>query len=87
MTWPRFYWGATGEVPQDRRIANVVPLFKKGSKNNLGNYRPVSLTSVVGKLLERILRDRIYSHLEISGRISDRQHGFVKGLTNLIEFF
>ena len=41
-------------------------------------------------VLERILRDRIYSHLEISGRISERQHGFVKGrscLTNLIEFF
>ena len=45
---------------------------------------------MVGKLLERILRDRIYSHLEINGRISERQHGFVKGrscLTNLIEFF
>ena len=61
---------ATGEIPEDWRIANVVPLFKKGSKNNPGNYRPVSLTSVVGKLLERILRDRIYSHLEISGHIS-----------------
>ena len=80
----------TGEVPEDWRIASVVPLFKKGSKNNPGNYRPVSLTSVVGKLLERILRDRPYSHLEISGRIRERQHGFVKGrscLTNLIEFF
>ena len=45
---------------------------------------------MVGELLERILRDRIYSHLEISGHISERQHGFVKGrscLTNLIEFF
>ena len=81
---------ATGEVPEDWRIANVVHLFKKGSKNNPGNYRPVSLTSMVGKLLERNLRDRIYSHLEINGRISERQHGFVKGrscLTNLIEFF
>ena len=80
----------TREVPEDWRIANVVPLFKKDSKNNPGNYRPVSLTSVVGKLLEKILRDRNYSHLEISGRISERQHGFVKErscLTNLIEFF
>ena len=45
---------------------------------------------MVGKLLERILRDRIYSHLEISGHISETQHGFVKErscLTNLIEFF
>ncbi|PLS49478.1 hypothetical protein CYV29_15670, partial [Carnobacterium maltaromaticum] len=80
----------TGEVPEDWRIANVVPLFKKGSRDNPGNYRPVSLTSVVGKLLEKILRDRIYSHLEENGLISDRQHGFVQGrscLTNLIEFF
>jgi len=45
---------------------------------------------LTGKLLEKILRDRIYSHLETNGLISDRQHGFVKGrscLTNLIEFF
>ena len=78
----------TGEVPEDWRIANVVPL--KGSKDNPGNYRPVSLTSVVGKLLEKILRDRICTHLELNSLISDRQHGFVRGrscLTNLVEFF
>jgi len=51
-------------VPEDWRIENVVPLFKKGSGDNPGNYRPVSLTSVVGKVLERIIRDRIYNHLE-----------------------
>ena len=49
----------TGQVPEDWRIANVVPLFKKGSRDNPGNYRPVSLTSVVGKLLERILRQEV----------------------------
>ena len=45
---------------------------------------------MVEKLLERILRGRVYSHLEISGHISETQHGFVKGrscLTNLIKFF
>ena len=50
----------------------------------------MSLTSVVGKLLEKILRDRIYAHLEENGLVSDRQHGFVgtrSCLTNLIEFF
>ena len=79
----------TGEVPEDWRIAKVVPLFKKGSRDNSGNYRPVSLTSVVGKLLEKILRDRIYAHLELNNPMSDRQHGFVRGrtcLTNLVEF-
>ena len=80
----------TGMVPKDWREANVVPLFKKVSRDSLGNYRPVSLKSVVGKLLEKILRDRIYGHLENHGLIRDSQHGFVKGrscLTSLIEFF
>jgi len=55
---------ATGKAPEDWRVANIVPLFKKGRRDNLENYRLVSLTSVVGKLLEKILRDRMYSHLE-----------------------
>ena len=78
------------EVPEDWRVANVVPLFKKGCREKPGSYRPVSLTSVVGKLLEGILRDRIYRHLEMQVLIRDSQHGFVSGksyLTNLIEFF
>ena len=71
-------------------MANVVPLFKKGNRNDPGNYRPVSLTSVVGKLMEKVLRNRTYAHLERCSLIRDSQHGFVKGkscLTNLIEFF
>ena len=43
---------STGEVLGDWRVANVVPLFKKGSKDKPGNYRPVSLTSVEGMVLE-----------------------------------
>ena len=81
---------ATGKVPEDWRVANIVPLFKKDRRDSPGNYRTVSLTSVVGKLLEKILKDKVYSHLEEKRLISDRQHGFVKGrscLTNLIEVF
>jgi len=80
----------TGEVPEDWTVANVVPLFKEGCREKPGNYRPVSLTSVVGKLLEGTLRDRIYRHLERQGLIRDSQHSFVSGkscLTNLVEFF
>eukprot|EP00061_Rhincodon_typus_P005156 g24348.t1 len=78
------------EVPEDWRIADVVPLFKKCNRDNPGNYRPVSLTLVVGKLLEKILRDKIYAHLEANGLISDRQPGFVRErscLTKLIGIF
>ena len=80
----------TGEVPEDWRIADVVPIFKKGNRDSPGNYRPVSLTSVVGKLMEKILRDRIYEHLEKFSMLKSSQHGFVKGkscLTSLVEFF
>ena len=49
----------TGVVPEDWRIVNITPLFKKGCKDKSSNYRPVSLTSVVGKLLEIIARDKI----------------------------
>jgi len=53
----------TGEVPEDWRVANVVPFFNKGYKVKPGNYTPASLISVVAKLLEGILRDKIYRHL------------------------
>ncbi|GAB0183996.1 receptor-type tyrosine-protein phosphatase zeta [Grus japonensis] len=43
----------TGEVPDDWRLANVAPIYKKGPKEDLGNYRPVSLTSVPGRLWSR----------------------------------
>ncbi|PKU44065.1 rna-directed dna polymerase from mobile element hypothetical protein [Limosa lapponica baueri] len=42
----------TGEVPEDWRKANVIPAFKKGKKEDLGNCRPVSLTSIPGKMME-----------------------------------
>ena len=74
----------------DWKLQNITPLFKKGSKNNPGNYRPVSLTSVPGKMLESIIAEDITQHLESNNLISDSQHGFRRGrscLTNLLEFF
>jgi len=48
-----------GCVPLDWRIANVTPIFKKGSRNDATNYRPVSLTSQLSKVLESIIRDAV----------------------------
>eukprot|EP00061_Rhincodon_typus_P008505 g31179.t1 len=48
---------ATVEVPEDWRVANVVPLFKKGDKEKPGNYRPVSLTSVVWGMVSKFTDD------------------------------
>ena len=78
-----------GVVPEDWRHANVTPIFKKGSKANIGNYRPVSLTSVLCKAMESILKDAIMTHLVSNQLLSDSQHGFLQGrscLTNLLEF-
>ncbi len=80
---------STGEIPADWKRANVTPIFKKGSKADPGNYRPVSLTSVCCKILETLVRDGIMSHLESNNLISQEQHGFLPGkscCTNLLEF-
>jgi hypothetical protein len=78
-----------GVVPLDWRIANVTPIYKKGSRQEPGNYRPISLTSQIGKLLESIIRDEIVIHLRERKLIGDTQHGFTQKrscLTNLLEF-
>ena len=79
----------SGVVPGDWRDAGVTPLFKKGKKSDAQNYRPVSMTSVVCKVMESILKDVIQEHLEKHDLIRDSQHGFTSGrscLTNLLEF-
>ncbi|KFQ19671.1 hypothetical protein N332_09270, partial [Mesitornis unicolor] len=54
----------TGEVPVDWRLANVTPIYKKGWKEDPGSYRPVSLTSVPGKVMEQIILTAIISHMQ-----------------------
>ena len=51
-------------VPKDWKIANVTPIFKKGPKLSAGNYRPVSLSSQVGKIMESCMKDIIIEHLK-----------------------
>ncbi|CAL4098733.1 unnamed protein product, partial [Meganyctiphanes norvegica] len=79
----------TGDVPMSWREANVTPLFKKGSKTNPLNYRPVSLTSVVGKVFETLVRDALVKHTTENAIIKIQQHGFMKKkstVTNLLEY-
>ena len=80
----------TGCVPRDWREAEVTPIFKKGDRNQPSNYRPISLTSIVGKLMESIMVDKVTSYLESNLLLRSSQHGFRRQrscLTNLVEFF
>ena len=76
-------------VPDDWRRANITPIFKSGSKLSAGNYRPISLTSIICKIMESIIRDGIVAHLLQEDLIRSSQHGFMalkSCQTNLIEY-
>ena len=79
-----------GEIPGDWKSANVFPIFRNGSKGDKNNYRPVSLTYIIRKLLESIIRNQVEKFLDTNKLIYSSEHGFTKGkscLTILIKFW
>ena len=67
---------STGVFPNILKTSSVLPLFKKGSKLDCGNYRPISLLSNISKLLERLMYKRFYNFLNVYNCISELQFGF-----------
>ena len=79
---------SVASVPEVWKTAIVTPVHKKGPTNVLSNYRPISITCVPCKLLERIVINAIYKHLIDNDILCNDQHGFVRGrstCTNLLE--
>ena len=65
-----------GMFPDDWKCARVAPLFKAGDRNDVNNYRPISVISIVAKVFERIVYDQLYAYLEEHSIICKYQSGF-----------
>ena len=80
----------TGEIPSKYLQQTIVPIFKKGTKADPANYRPVSLTSHIIKIFERILRKKIVDYCVANNIIVAEQYGFCSGkscTTQLLSHF
>ena len=79
-----------GKLPDIWKSANITPIFKKGNRSNPLNYRPVSLTSVICKMLERLIREEWVDMLEKQNMLTGKQFGFRQGrscVSNLLCYY
>ena len=76
---------ASMKLPEDWKHARVSALFKKGKKNLANNYRPVSLTSILCKCMEHIIRNHIYNYMKTCRLFSKNQFGFLNGRSTSLQ--
>ncbi|NXB47098.1 RTJK polymerase, partial [Leucopsar rothschildi] len=79
-----------GEVLAGWKLANIIPVFKKGKKEDLRNYRPANLTSVPGKIMEKIILRDTEELQKVNSVIGHSQHSFMEGkscLSKLTSFY
>jgi len=74
----------TGTVPQAIKIAKVVPIYKKGDKDNPINYRPIAILPFFSKFFEKVMYSRLSIFVEKSNIIFSSQHGFRAGHSPLL---
>ena len=67
------------KFPDSYKLSNVIPIHKKDSKTNPKNYRPISLNSIQGKLMEKIINKKLNEYLILNNVISPFQSGFQRG--------
>ena len=78
----------SNKFPSSWKISNVIPLFKKGQRDQVGNYRPVSLLCSLSKIFEKIVFKHLFNHLRDNFVLTDYQSGFLPGnstVTQLID--
>ena len=67
-----------GVFPQDFKVAKVTPLFKSGSRDQVGNYRPISVLPIAAKVFEKEVYKQLYKYLTDNNLLHPSQHGFRK---------
>ena len=75
----------TKTLPDEWKHAHVTAIFKKGAKTKPQNYRPVSLTCIICKILEGIIRDHVISHMRANNLFSPKQFGFIGGRSTTLQ--
>ena len=68
----------TGIFPDKLKLAKVIPVFKKGDRTKLDNYRPISILPVISKIFERTIFDQLYKHFTHNNLLYESQYGFKK---------
>ena len=77
-----------GQVPRAWKTAHIIPIPKKGKDHKLASsFRPISLTSCVGKIAERMINQRLYWYLETTNNLGKNQAGFRKGKSTVDQLF
>ena len=69
----------SSHIPVSWKHAHVTPIHKKGSHSVADNYRPITLTLLIVRILESIIKDNITHHMLTNNLFSPSQHGFVAG--------
>ena len=74
----------SGDLPDDWKCSIVSVIHKKGDKSNVSNYRPISLTCIICKIFESVIRDHIMEYFFVNKFFSSRQFGFIKNRSSAL---
>ena len=74
-----------GVLPNAWKKARVSAIYKKDNKKVASNYRPVSLTSIICKVMETLIRDHIVDHMKLNNLFSNKQYGFISGRSTSLQ--
>lgn len=67
---------STGNFPEELKVAKITPIFKKGSRSEFGNYRPISVLNTFSKIVEKIIKSRLIGFVEKNFKFNKYQYGF-----------